>query len=87
MDALLDIVRKGGVLSTAELAYRTGTSAEMVEARLEQYARLGYLRKTAISSGGCGCGGACGSCKGCPAAGGSAAPKNIAFWEAGEKLK
>lgn len=54
--SLLLLLEEKGIHSTAQLAAELGTSTEMVEAKLERYAQLGYVKKTVMSAD---CGGNC----------------------------
>ena len=59
-----------------ELAAELGTSTEMVEAKLERYAQLGYVKKTVMSAD---CGGNCKKCHGCSGMKNAAA--SVVYWE------
>lgn len=74
--SLLELLDAPGVHSTAQLAAELGTTPEMVEARLERYAQLGYIRKTTMSAD---CGGSCKTCRGCTGLKHSAA--SVVYWE------
>ena len=54
--SLLELLDAPGIHSTAQLATELGTTPEMVEAKLERYAQLGYVKKTVMSAD---CGGNC----------------------------
>lgn len=54
--SLLELLDAPGIHSTAQLAAELGTTPEMVEAKLERYAQLGYVKKTVMSAD---CGGNC----------------------------
>lgn len=43
--SLLSLLEEKGIRSTAQLAAELGTSTEMVEAKLERYAQLGYVKR------------------------------------------
>ena len=60
--SLLELLDAPGIHSTAQLAAELGTTPEMVEAKLERYAQLGYVKKTVMSAD---CGGNCKKCHGC----------------------
>lgn len=66
MKALLKIVSEGGLHSTDELAQRLSVPLALLEAMMEDLARLGYLR----AAGG-GCAAHCSGCStgGCSVAG------------------
>lgn len=60
---LLELLSLPGIHSTTELAAAMGTDVEMIQAKLEHYTRLGYVKKTVLSPD---CESAtCGSCRGC----------------------
>lgn len=59
---LLELLSEPGVHSTTELAAAMGTNIEMIGAKLEHYAHLGYVKKTVLSPD---CESTCGSCRGC----------------------
>lgn len=59
---LLELLGAPGVHSTTELAAAMGTDVAMIQAKLEHYARLGYVKKTVLSSD---CKSSCGRCRGC----------------------
>ncbi len=61
---LLDALDSKEIFSTAQLADLLDSSPEMVEAQLERYAQLGYVKKT-IMNGSSKCSGGCRKCKGC----------------------
>ena len=74
---ILELLDTPGIRSTRQIADALGTSVEMAEARLEHYARLGYLKKTVFSPD---CGGVCQNCRRCGGRGeGHSAP--IVCWE------
>lgn len=81
-DHLLDLLKENKTVSTTELAYLLHTSTEMVEARLERYESLEYIKKTVFESSECG--GVCKKCHGCSKM--SKKTKSVIFWERGEKL-
>lgn len=74
--SLLELLGEQGIHSTAQLAAELGTTAEMVEARLERYEQLGYVKKTVMSSD---CGGSCKKCHGC--SGMKKAAASVVYWE------
>lgn len=74
--SLLELLNEPGVHSTAQLALKLGTTPEMVEARLERYAQLGYVRKIVMSSD---CGGKCKTCRGCR--GHQSGAARVVYWE------
>ncbi|MFA5658111.1 MAG: hypothetical protein WC900_02375 [Oscillospiraceae bacterium] len=57
---LMDLLATPTALSTAQLADTLGTSIEMIEAQLERYEQLGYIKKTVMCGSSCSC-----NCKGC----------------------
>lgn len=59
---LLELLGAPGVHSTMELAAAMGTDVAMIQAKLEHYTRLGYVKKTVLSPD---CETSCGSCRGC----------------------
>lgn len=74
--SLLDALDSKEIHSTAQLADLLDTSPEMIEAQLERYAQLGFVKKTVMN--GSGCGGNCGKCKGC---GQKKHSVPVVFWE------
>jgi Mn-dependent DtxR family transcriptional regulator len=44
LDQLLDIIRSGGTRRVTDMAGELQTTPEMVEAMLDQLAKMGYLR-------------------------------------------
>ena len=74
--SLLELLDAPGIHSTAQLAADLNTTLEMVEAKLERYAQLGYVKKTVMSAG---CGGSCKKCHGCSGLKHSAAA--VVYWE------
>lgn len=74
--SLLSLLEEKGIRSTAQLAAELGTSTEMVEAKLERYAQLGYVKKTVMSAD---CGGNCKKCHGC--SGMKKAVASVVYWE------
>lgn len=74
--SLLDLLEVRGIHSTAQLADTLGTSVEMVQARLERYEQLGYVKKTVMSAD---CGGNCKKCHGCSGLRQNAA--TVVYWE------
>lgn len=82
MNNLLDYLDHNGVSSIQEMALALKTTPAMIQARLERYQQLGYVKKITISSGPGGCGGhccRCGSCAGCGVKTQGGNP--IVFWE------
>lgn len=73
---LLDLLEEKGVRSTAQLAEALGTNVDMIQARLERYEQLGYVRKTVMNAD---CGGNCKKCHGCSGIRNSAA--SVVYWE------
>lgn len=74
--SLLELLDAPGTHSTAQLAADLNTTPEMVEAKLERYAQLGYVKKTVMSAD---CGGSCKKCRGCSGLKHSAAA--VVYWE------
>lgn len=74
--SLLSLLEEKGIRSTAQLATELGTSTEMIEAKLERYAQLGYVKKTVMSAD---CGGNCKKCHGC--SGMKKAASSVVYWE------
>ena len=74
--SLLKLLDAPGIHSTAQLAADLNTTPEMVEAKLERYAQLGYVKKTVMSAD---CGGSCKKCRGCSGLRHSAAA--VVYWE------
>lgn len=62
--SLLDALDDKEIRSTARLADILGTSPEMIEAQLERYEQLGFVKKT-VMNGSSQCGGGCKKCKNC----------------------
>lgn len=91
MNELLELIKKGSSISTVELAEKTGTTVEMVMARLERYEALHIIKKISFTidgcSSGCGCGSSGHSITGCNkkhCMGCSHNPANktpVVFWE------
>lgn len=73
---LLDMLEETGVHSTMQLAERLGISTELVEARLWNYERMGYVRRTVMQAD---CGGQCKTCRGCSGLRRSTA--SVVYWE------
>lgn len=73
--SLLSLLEEKGIRSTAQLAAELGTSTEMIEAKLERYAQLGYVKKTVMSAN---CGGNCKKCHGCS---GMKKAASVVYWE------
>lgn len=74
--SLLDLLDEEGIRSTTQLANTLNTSVEMVEAKLERYEQLGYVKKIVMSGD---CGGNCKKCHGCSGLRKSAAA--VVYWE------
>lgn len=74
--SLLSLLEEKGIRSTAQLAAELGTSTEMVEAKLERYEQLGYVKKTVMSAN---CDGNCKKCHGC--SGMKSAAASVVYWE------
>lgn len=79
MSDLLELIKKGTSISTVELAAKTGSTPEMVTARLERYEALHIIKRVVLNTEGCS--GHCGhkQCAGC-----SHNPANqpqIVMWE------
>ena len=74
--SLLELLDEEGIRSTTQLANTLNTSVEMVEAKLERYERLGYVKKIVMSTD---CGGNCKKCRGCSGLRKSAAA--VVYWE------
>lgn len=74
--SLLSLLEEKGIRSTAQLAAELGTSTEMIEAKLERYAQLGYVKKTVMSAN---CGGNCQKCHGC--SGMKSSATSVVYWE------
>lgn len=74
--SLLELLEVKEIHSTAQLADTLGISVEMVQARLERYEQLGYVKKTILSAD---CGGNCKKCHGCSGLRKSAAA--VVYWE------
>lgn len=73
---LLDLLDQNETYSNVQLAEILGTTEEMVEAKLERYEQLGYIRKISQSLG-CDDG-----CKGCHGCSGFKDKKNtLIYWE------
>ena len=75
--SLLEALESKEIRSTAQLAEMLGTSVELIEAQLERYEQLGFVKKTQMKASKS-CGGSCKKCKGC-----NRENKNvpITFWE------
>lgn len=73
---LLELLDEKGVRSTAQLADTLNTSVAMIEAKLERYEQLGYVKKTVMSAD---CGGNCKKCHGCSELRKSTAA--VVYWE------
>lgn len=74
--SLLSLLEEKGIRSTAQLAAELGTSTEMIEAKLERYEQLGYIKKTVMSVN---CGGSCQKCHGC--SGMKSSATSVVYWE------
>lgn len=73
---LLDLLEEKGVRSTMQLAEQLGISTELVEARLWNYERMGYVRRTVMRAE---CGGQCRTCRGC--SGIRQSVSAVVYWE------
>lgn len=73
---LLELLDAPGMHTTAQLATVLSTTPEMVTARLERYAQLGYVKKIALSDS---CAGQCKKCYGC--SGMARVADSIVYWE------
>lgn len=73
---LLELLSLPGIHSTTELAAAMGTDVAMIQAKLEHYTRLGYVKKTVLSPD---CETSCGSCRGCRRQRVNAPP--LVYWE------
>lgn len=62
--SLLDALDSKEICSTSQLAELLETSPEIIEAQLERYEQLGFVKKT-VMNGSAKCGGGCKKCKGC----------------------
>jgi predicted ArsR family transcriptional regulator len=77
LNRLLDTLQAGGTHRVADLARELDTTSELVEAMLEDLARMGYLKRV---------GGECaGRCGNCPMAGLCAAGSSGQLWSLVEK--
>ena len=74
--SLLELLDEKGIRSTVQLADTLNTSVEMVQAKLERYEQLGYVKKIVMSAD---CGGNCKKCHGCSGLRGSA--EAVVYWE------
>ena len=87
---LAEVLREvaGGAGSTAEVARRTGASADVAEAALAALASAGRIRRVLVFAGACatdGCG-SCGSSGGCASAGaGSLVGSGLTAWRVVER--
>lgn len=79
MNNLLDYLDHNGVSSIQEMALALKTTPAMIQARLERYQQLGYVKKITLPTGCGSCGGRCGSCAGCGVKTQGGNP--IVFWE------
>ena len=75
--SLLDALDSKEICSTSQLADMLGTSSEIIEAQLERYAQLGFVKKT-VMNGSSKCSGSCKKCKGCNQKKNSVP---VVFWE------
>ncbi len=72
--SLLNALDSKEIHSTTQLADMLGTSPEMIEAQLERYEQLGFVKKTVMNgSSKCSCG-----CKNC---GQKKQSVPVVFWE------
>lgn len=62
--SLLEALDNREIQSTSQLADMFGISVELVEAKLEHYEQLGFVKKTVMNASAT-CGGSCKKCKGC----------------------
>ncbi|MGI6076764.1 MAG: FeoC-like transcriptional regulator [Fastidiosipilaceae bacterium] len=81
---LLDLLRSGEHISIPELATILNSSTEMVEAILEHYEHLGFVKKTILDLR---VGGNCDSCGRCGGSRVNAQPSRraLVYWEIAEK--
>lgn len=77
-DQILEFLKDGHLSSTAVLADKLSTTPEMIEAKLERLAMLGYVKKIVLTSKG---ESSCGSCTGCP----KGKKETFVFWELGDR--
>lgn len=75
MVSLLSLLEDSNIRSTAQLAEALHATPELIEAQLERYAQLGYVKKTIMGGG---CGGGCKTCKGCS---GMCHEAPVVYWE------
>lgn len=75
---MLELLRAGGVKRVEDLARALETTPEMIEAMLEELARMGYLKRV---------GGECraDTCPSCPMAGACAAGAGSRLWTLTER--
>lgn len=83
MDELLSLMLDSEQISMTELAEKLHMSVALINARLERYEQLGYVKRVVEKSQG-GCSGTCGSCKGCGTH--KLEFKPSVYWVKGEKL-
>lgn len=76
MASLLKLLEGKEIKSTIELATLLGSSEEMVQAKLERYEQLGYVKKTVISLNRSE---NCSKCRGC--SGIKNAASSVVYWE------
>lgn len=81
MEKLLEIIAMGQTAALPELTERLGMSEEMILARLEQYERLGYVRRVRFDAAQC-----AGNCKKCRGCSGMSKGEPFVYWEKGERL-
>lgn len=81
MKSLLALLEENGIHSTLQLADALGCSVEMVEAKLERYEQLGYVKKTVFSAN---CSGKCKKCHGCD--GFQNSHSTVVYWERKQQL-
>lgn len=62
--SLLDALDSREICSTSQLADTLGTSPEMIEAQLERYEQLGFVKKTVMDASSK-CSGGCKKCRNC----------------------
>jgi len=57
LDRLLELLREGGTHRISDIAQELGTTPQLVEAMLEDLARMGYVKRVAAQ-----CSGKCTTC-------------------------
>lgn len=75
--SLLNALDSKEIHSTTQLADMLGTSPEMIEAQLERYEQLGFVKKTVMNDSSK-CSGGCKKCKNC---GQKKQSVPVVFWE------